>query len=224
MRDSLETSFEIIRVSFQKSNPSLTFETSWLAIYIGIVLLIGHLILWKIFSKRIRAKWFVKETTISIKTSVFEYQNKVERSWENLYIANRIYIELITRKAAIPFDQQHDVIKEVYDSWYTLFTSIRLEIKNLPGQFINTRNSSNELIDLTTSILNSGLRPHLTEHQARFRKWYQEQLDMPQNKGKTPQEIQQDYPKYNKLVSSMRDVNETLCVYSFQLKKLINGS
>ena len=58
---------------------------------------------------------------------------KVKRNTENLFIANRIYLELVTRKAALPFDEDNDVIVEVYDSWYTLFSTIREEIKNVPG-------------------------------------------------------------------------------------------
>src|SRR5690349_12778333 len=46
-------------------------------------------------------------------------------NWEDIQIAHKIWTELVTRKAAIPIDPDHDVIVEVYDSWYGLFQRIR---------------------------------------------------------------------------------------------------
>ena len=40
---------------------------------------------------------------------------------QDLNIAHQIWTELVTRKAAIPIDPEHDVIHEVYDSLYHLF-------------------------------------------------------------------------------------------------------
>lgn len=223
MKDSLESKYEIIRIAFDKNAPSITIETNWWVLSILLILIAIYVIWGRRKIKQLRTKWSAGEVTIKIKTPLFEYQSKIVRSWENLYIANRIYIELVTRKAAIPIDEDNDVIKEVYDSWFTLFTAIRNEIKNLPGEFIKNHNPSNKLIDLTVEILNQGLRPHLTKHQARFRKWYAEQLDDVNNKGKSPQDIQKLYPKYTELIDSMKDVNETLRLYSVELKKIIDG-
>src|SRR5436309_1625407 len=39
---------------------------------------------------------------------------------EDIQIAHRIWVELITRKAALPIDPEHDVIFEIYDSWHAL--------------------------------------------------------------------------------------------------------
>ena len=39
---------------------------------------------------------------------------------EDVQIAHRIWTELITRKAAQPIDIEHDVIVEIYNSWYAL--------------------------------------------------------------------------------------------------------
>src|ERR1700682_18198 len=44
---------------------------------------------------------------------------------EDVQIAHRIWTELMTRKAAQPIDIEHDVIVEIYDSWYALFGRIR---------------------------------------------------------------------------------------------------
>src|SRR3989442_7455334 len=39
---------------------------------------------------------------------------------EDVQIAHRIWTELMTRKAAQPIDIEHDVIVEIYNSWYAL--------------------------------------------------------------------------------------------------------
>ena len=148
---------------------------------------------------------------------------KVKRNVENLYIANRIYLELVTRKAALDFEEDKDVIKEVYDSWYTLFGIIREEIKNVPGQYLQQHDATEALIGLTTEILNQGLRPHLTTYQAKFRRWYAAELEKPENQDRSPQEIQQRYPDYPALVADLRRVNKLLQAYAGQLKKLIKG-
>src|SRR3989442_1125827 len=46
---------------------------------------------------------------------------KIRPSYEDMQIAHRAWAELVTRKAALLFDEENDVIVEVYDSWYQLF-------------------------------------------------------------------------------------------------------
>lgn len=146
----------------------------------------------------------------------------IERNYENIELAHKIHTELTTRKAALPIDPDNDVIKEIYDSWYNLFKITREELKNLSGECL-LDNDSKELVELTTKILNDGLRPHLTTYQARFRKWYDEELEKPASKGKSPQEIQRKFPEYSSLIESMQEVNNLLIEYSKQLNKFITG-
>lgn len=148
---------------------------------------------------------------------------KVQRNYENIELAHKIYTELITRKGALIINPNEDVITEIYDSWYALFKITREELKLLSGESI-LDNDSKELVEMVTKILNNGLRPHLTNYQARFRKWYGEQLEDPSNKGKSPQQIQKGFPEYNELVRSMQDVNCLLIEYCKQLRKFIYGT
>lgn len=76
---------------------------------------------------------------------------------------------------------------------------------------------------MATDILNKGLRPHLTLYQAKFRKWYDEELAKDDNKGKSPQAIQKQFPEYNELITSMDNVNHILIEYSEQLHNFITG-
>jgi len=147
----------------------------------------------------------------------------VERNYENLYIANRIYIELSTRKAAIVIDENNDVIEEIYNSWYELFGIIREELKALPGKYLQDHDPTIALIGISTKILNDVLRPHLTAHQARFRKWLEKAKKDPINENLSPQEMQEKYPDFANLVDSMKKVNQTLIDYSKDLHRLIKG-
>lgn len=138
---------------------------------------------------------------------------------EDLQTAHRIWTELVTRKAAIPLDTDHDVIVEVYDSWYALFTKVRELISDLPAELVRSEKSTREIVRIATATLNDGLRPHLTKWQARFRTWYdanQEQL-----KQKSPQQLQKEFPEFKELTADMLRINFQLIAYAGELKKLL---
>lgn len=124
--------------------------------------------------------------------------------------AKRLYVELTTRKAAIPIDEENDVIEEIYNSWYKLFCVIREEIKNLPVSCFTTQGNSKDVIDLTKKILNEVLRPHLTEHQARFRSWLEKTKQGSKNRKITPQKLQMEYPDYKNLIRSVKSTNKMI--------------
>ena len=130
-------------------------------------------------------------------------------------IAYKLWIELSTRKIGIPFDNENDVIKEVYDSWYEFFKTARELLKELP---VNKISCSSDLIELTEKVLNVGLRPHLTKWQAKFRRWYEK--EMSKESGKTPQEIQREYPEYSSLINDLISTNEKMIEYKELMKKI----
>ncbi len=213
----------LVKVTVDSNQPSVTIESNWYFLGFLILIFIIWLLIGRNLKNKIGGKYFVSKVKMKVKAGNVEFEEEISRSFQNIQVANRIYIELVTRKAAIPLDEDHDVIKEVYDSWYALFGIIRNEIKNVPGEFLKNHKDTDKLIELTTEILNKGLRPHLTKHQARFRKWYQEQLEEIKNKGKNPQDIQKGYPEYASLANDLREVNKILISYSQELIKLIKG-
>ncbi|MDN5217357.1 hypothetical protein QQ020_35110 [Fulvivirgaceae bacterium BMA12] len=214
---------KIIEVLFDEDQWTFSFV---LNTWIIVIIAAGYLLVrWLIKKYR---KGHVTEDIIPVKLTyelggaAIEYQ--ITRNYQHVEIAHKIYIELITRKAAIKIDQQRDVIVEIYNSWYALFQTTREELKKISGELLWKNTSSASLIGLLSDILNKGLRPHLTEYQAKFRKWYQEEIDKTENIGKTPQAIQEEYPDYDQLISSMTEVNQVLIDYAEELKKIINGS
>lgn len=144
---------------------------------------------------------------------------KIKPSHEVAQIAHKAWSELITRKAGLQFDPEHDVVVEVYNSWYQLFREIRLLIKEIPASHLKKGNTK-KLVDLLVDSLNKGVRPHLTKWQAKFHRWYDAELKKESNADKTPQEIQKQYSHYIDLVGELTLTNQQLVAYTLEIKKL----
>jgi hypothetical protein len=141
---------------------------------------------------------------------------------EDIQIAHKIWTELVTRKAAVPIDIEHDVIIEIYDSWYSLFGRIRQLISEIPGQMLRQEKSTQKVVEIAIQALNNGLHPHLTRWQARFRHWYAQRVD--EKKGDSPQDIQRQFPEYEALIEDIRRVNTQLIQYAGELEKIVHGT
>jgi hypothetical protein len=212
---------KIIDFFFDKDSFVFTLNLNvWiLLVIVGLFFLIKYL--FKLYKEKKSVDKDIQPVKLKYKIGGVEIEYEIIRNYQNIEIAHKIYIELITRKAAIEIEDDKDVIVEVYNSWYSLFQITRNELKTFSGKLLKENNTSQELARLLTDVLNKGLRPHLTEYQASFRKWYSEQLK--NNDSDSPQVIQSKYEDFDKLMVSMKDVNKTLIEYSEQLKKIING-
>lgn len=212
----------IIEFFYDKENGVFTLNLHiWILLAsLFIYFIIRFLI--KRYRKRNGIDRDVQPIKLKYKLGGVEVEYEIIRSYQNIEIAHRVYVELITRKAAIEIEEDKDVIVEVYNSWYSLFQTTRNELKLLNGKLLKDNDTSTHLIKLLTDILNIGLRPHLTKYQAKFRKWYSEQLDI--NKDDSPQIIQSTYEDIDSLMASMKEVNKMLIDYSKQLKKIVHGT
>ncbi|MCJ8352353.1 hypothetical protein [Moritella sp.] len=114
---------------------------------------------------------------------------------------------------------------EIYNSWHTLFQCVREQIAVIPVEKLRGREKTDieQLIDISTNVLNEGLRPHLTEWQAKYRAWYELAKDSNDNKSKSPQEIQRQFPQYDQLVSDIENVNSKLKEFADELKKIVRA-
>lgn len=138
----------------------------------------------------------------------------------DMQIAYKIWVELSTRKIGLPIDFDHDVISEVYDSWYGFFAVTRDLIKEVPVTRFR-RSDTEKIIRLSIEVLNSGIRPHLTKWQARFRRWYEHEMMKEENLCKAPQEIQAIFPEYKELAADLKIVNKRLIQYRQKMHELI---
>ncbi len=162
-----------------------------------------------------RKSVIVEEVSLGIgKSSVKLSYNKKDQE-----IAYKIWVELSTRKIGLRFDQENDVIKEVYDSWYKFFGITRELLEDIPATRIAY---ADDLIKLTERVLNIGLRPHLTKWQAKYRRWYEKELK--RDSEGTPQDIQKRYPEYDILVKELIETNEKMIEYKKLMKKIAFGN
>lgn len=217
------TNVEIIKFIFNGQDYTLTILLNLWVLIAAFIVTYGIYWVLKKYSKKGLVHKEIVPVKLKYKNSGAEIEYSITRNYQNIEIAYRIYIELITRKAAIEIEEDKDVIVEVYNSWYSLFKITRDELKKMSGMLLIKNEVSEELIRLLTDILNKGLRPHLTEYQARFRKWYNEEISKEGNISLSPQEIQKRFNDYNNLLQSMQEVNKLLIEYAEQLRKFING-
>lgn len=140
---------------------------------------------------------------------------------ETAGIAHRAWAEIMTRKAGLPFDEEHDVVVEVYDSWYQLFSEIRTLVKHIPVEKLRSSEDAQQLCDYLIQVLNQVLRPHLTRYQAAFRSWYKQQTFEDPNE--SPQSIQRRYPQYAELIEDLKSVNASMMDFASALWEIARG-
>ena len=144
---------------------------------------------------------------------------KIKPNHEIRQIAHKAWTELVTRKAGLIFEPEHDVVVEVYNSWHQLFSEIRLMIRGIPANQLKNKDTK-QLVEVLVKSLNLGMRPHLTKWQAKFRRWYERESKKTENASKSPQDIQKNYPHYGELIADLVQINGQLIEYTEELKKL----
>jgi len=195
----------------------LTIEAGPLFLVIFIVGLVA-LFLYRRYRSPKSADWSVVDAEVALGGIG---KVRIRPSYEDMQIAHKAWVELVTRKAGLLFDEEHDVIAEVYDSWYALFKEMRILAKEIPAEKLHNSKDTQELVRLLVDALNLGLRPHLTKWQAKFRHWYK--LALKQDEGKSPQEIQKQYPQYQELVDDLKKVNKQIVNYAYVIKQIAQG-
>lgn len=152
----------------------------------------------------------VNEITLGIGSSSV----KLTYDKSDIEIAYKIWVELSTRKLGIPYDEENDVITEVYNSWYNFFGVTRELLKDIPA---NNIKHSSELISLSEKMLNMAIRPHLTKWQAKYRIWYEKRIETYEG---TPQELQKNYEFYDDLIADLKETNQQLIEYKTLMQKI----
>jgi hypothetical protein len=213
-------SSQLLLLGWDRSSWQITFSVHWI-VGVAALCIILIAIAWKWFSKGYSLKHFeIDQAEIGIGNSKFSFRpNLTDRQ-----VAYAIWVELSTRKIGLPIDLRHDVIVEIYDSWYNFFSVTRDLIKSIPVAQVK-RSGTQAIVKLSIEVLNEGLRPHLTEWQARFRAWYDRELKRYATaEGKTildPQQIQEQFPRFKDLQDDLHRVNNALIRYRSKMRELI---
>jgi hypothetical protein len=139
---------------------------------LGVALAVAALLVGVIIARKRRRNWRADTVTVSFGSLTFD----LKRTHEVVRVAHEAWAEIITRKAALPFDEDNDLVVDIYSSWYELFKELRALIRTIPAEQMQgdskDAQSARELVQLLEEVLNRGLRPHLTRFQSRFRPWY----------------------------------------------------
>ena len=194
-----------------------------MSLWVGgaITAILIFVILWRTWGAGYSLKNFeIDQAEIGVGQQKFKFKPNIT----DKQVAYAIWVELSTRKIGLPINLDDDVISEIYDSWYAFFAVTRELIKDIPVQRVK-KDSTQAIIRLSIEVLNEGLRPHLTKWQARFRQWYNREVD---RYGKDfaetvlePQIIQANFPKFAELRDDMQRVNNALILYRKKMQELV---
>lgn len=203
---------DLITLSWDSLEINFSINLILLIIIVMVVILLknGYLdsIVNMLFERFKVKNYVIDEVRLGIgKSSISFKPNHDDRK-----IAYKLWVELSTRKLGLPIDLEEDVIVEVYNSWYAFFGVARELLKEFPISKLDNNNDK-DLIEITLELLNDVLRDHLTTWQAKYRKWYSEELKKPNNLGLSPQEIQKNFGNFNELSRSLLEINENLDYY-----------
>lgn len=207
------TGLDLLRLQLSSS---ATFSVSLSPWIVALFVVWAVLIYWLVWPKS--QAWEAKEVSVKVGNLA---DIKLTPNQEVAGLAHRAWTELVSRKAGVAFDEENDVIIEVYDSWYKLFGEIRSLIKAIPVEKLRASEDAQKLCDYLLKVLNEVLRPHLTKYHARFRAWYD--FEVSNSPGKSPQEIQKQYPQYKDLVSDLKQVNAEFLDFESSLRRVARG-
>lgn len=197
---------------------NITFDWSGLNLSISWILIIVIILLYlflklNLFDKILSKISENQNYKISeVKLGIGENTITFTPEYSDREIAYKLWVELSTRKLGLPINLDEDVIVELYNSWYDFFGVARELIKEFPITKLNNDNEK-DLVEITIELLNDVLRNHLTKWQAKFRKWYNEELESSYNIDLTPQKIQEKYEEYEELTEDMIKINNNLKYY-----------
>jgi len=180
----------------------------WFGIIIGAV--ITHFFVVK--------KFLCSNVTISLPFGLGNIT--YEATDKDRVLAWKMYIQLKTRKAALPFNIEHDIIIDVFDSIYKIFNETRDLLSEIKPHQQETQKS---VADFVLRVLNDGIRPFLTKWQAGYRRWWNVNIVKPENQSKTPQEIQKEYPEHDLLIKDLIDMNVELVKCSEELLQIVHS-
>lgn len=175
---------------------------------------------WALWHARWR-RWFKRWKPVRFRLALIGVECEITPNDETAQVAHQAYVELVTRKAALPFDEQHDAVSEVYDSWYALFGELRKLARTISAREVRDEAALCSLLDLLTDVLNKGLRPHLTRWQGPYRSWLKhERTDDPRSPESA---LQRKFPEYEELVADLKGTNAMLTELTVKLGQLAHG-
>lgn len=189
-------------------------------VIVGIGLIVFAIILVYMIYKSLKYFFRKRYKIVDMNISIANIGNiSIEKNKDISKIAHKAWVEIMTRKVGLLFEEDKDVIVEVYNSWYSLFGIIRDLLKEIEPR--KKDKDLEKLENILVKTLNYGLRPHLTKWQAKYRRWYNQEIEKDINNQLSPQEIQKKYKKYDELIADLKETNKQMVQFAEELKKLV---
>lgn len=187
---------------------------------VGIGLIVFAIVLVYMIYKLLKYFFRKRYKIVDMNISIANIGNiSIEKNKDISKIAHKAWVEIMTRKVGLLFEEDKDVIVEVYNSWYSLFGIIRDLLKEIEPR--KKDKDLEKLENILVKTLNYGLRPHLTKWQAKYRRWYNQEIEKDTNNQLSPQEIQKKYKKYDELIADLKETNKQMVQFAEELKKLV---
>ena len=189
-------------------------------VIVGIGLIVFAIILVYMIYKLLKYFFRKRYKIVDMNISIANIGNiSIEKNKDISKIAHKAWVEIMTRKVGLLFEEDKDVIVEVYNSWYSLCGIIRDLLKEIEPR--KKDKDLEKLENILVKTLNYGLRPHLTNWQAKYRRWYNQEIEKDTNNQLSPQEIQKKYKKYDELIADLKETNKQMVQFAEELKKLV---
>jgi len=208
---------DLLRLSIAVDGTLTGTINLWVLGFVLAVLVVFHRYLRRLYTYLFGEEYEIDQVELGIGSA----KVKIQANHEVLQTAFKLWVELRTRKLGLPFEEDHDVIVEIYNSWYEFFRLTRDLVKTIPVRRIRDSKDTQLLVRISVDVLNLALRPHLTRWQARFRNWYEHESQKPENAGAEPQVLQKRFPDYGKLCMELKTTNARLVAYSNMLTGLL---
>lgn len=208
---------DLFRLSVSDSGSLTVTANLWIALGVAVAIGLAAFLFRWVRDLFFRQRFEIDEVEIGVGSN----KVRIKPNHEDLQIAYRLWVELKTRKLGLLFEEDHDVIVDVYNSWYDFFRITRELIKSLPVAKIRGQESTQMLVGISIDVLNKSIRPHLTKWQARYRHWLEVELRKEVNQEVPPQELQTRFPEYEALVAELKRTNAQLVAYSRILAEIL---
>jgi hypothetical protein len=209
---------DLIRITVNDSGQLSGILDLWVLLALGTVIFAVAKLVPMFRNKLGRQEFEVSEVELGIGTGKL----KLKPNNDDLQIAYKLWVELRTRKLGLQFEEENDVIVEVYNSWYEFFRITRELIKSIPVTKVAGQVDTQRLVSISIGVLNKAIRPHLTKWQSRFRRWYETEIQKPEHIGKAPQDVQRLFPEYSELVVELKKTNSGIVAYARLLGEIIH--
>ncbi|HST30676.1 MAG TPA: hypothetical protein VLK27_07540 [Chthoniobacterales bacterium] len=118
-------------------------------------------------------------------------------------------------------DLEKDNLTRVYSAAYRMFGRIRELMCELPAHEFGKDGSIAAIYEALNSVLNTTLRPHLTEWPERYEDWRKNFGKTTKGKKLSPQEMQQMFPERPAIQRDLKDVARRLKADAKKLRSLI---